>query len=303
MFVMNNFLQENNEQISALEEKLSDYLPLEQFLRNDEAILCVKACGEKTKEYLNSSKIKKLIKLITEEPEDDNQIRGHKIPYIASEILKLDCPYILDRFILSEKEYDEKYNNNNKQVENKVDGAIEKTGNEKENKADELNNDNIGAQNDSQKENNMGKENNKKNAEEYKFIDSDEDSEKDSNEDSDKENNKNDDKKEDINENKDLKIDIDENKSNDNNDEEKGKQNINKDDKHENSDKENEKLDNEKEGIKKELEDKGNEDKNKDILKENEIEEKKHEDIFNIKNDKLTDEKKEEEKKIEEEKK
>ena len=302
MFVMNNFLQENNEQINALEEKLSNYLPLEQFLRNDEAILCVKACGEKTKEYLNSTKIKKLIKLITEEPEDDNQIRGHKIPYIASEILKLDCPYILDRFILSEKEYDEKYNNNNKQVENKVDGAIEKTGNENENKAEELNNNNIGSENDSQKENNIGKENNEKKGEEYKFIDSDEDSEKDSNEDSDKENNENDDKKDDINENKDLKNDIDKNKSNDNNDEEKGKQNINKDDKHENSDKENEKLDNEKEGIKKELEDKGNEDKNKDILKENEIDKKKHEDNFNIKNDKLTDEKKEEEKKIEEEK-
>ena len=301
MFVMNNFLQENNEQISALEEKLSNYLPLEQFLKNDEAILCVKACGEKTKEYLNSSKIKKLIKLITEEPEDDNQIRGHKIPYIASEILKLDCPFILDRFILSEKEYDEKYNNNNnKQVEKKVDGAIEKTGNENENKAEELNNDNTGSQNDSQKENNMGKENNEKKDEEYKFIDSDEDSEKDSNEDSDKENNENDDKKDDINEKKDLKIDIDKNKSNDNNDEEKGKQNLNNEEKHENSDKKNEKLDNDKEGTKKELEDKGNE--NKNILKENEIAEKKHEDNFNIKNDKLTDEKKEEEKKIEEEK-
>ena len=122
MFVMNNFLQENADQINSLEEKLSSYLPLEQFLKNDDAILCVKACGEKTKEYLDSSKIKKLIKLITEEPEDDNQIRGHKIPYIASEILKLDCPYILERFILSEKEYNEKYNNK-KPTENKEDGV------------------------------------------------------------------------------------------------------------------------------------------------------------------------------------
>ena len=175
MFVMNNFLQENADQINTLEEKLSSYLPLEQFLKNDDAILCVKACGEKTREYLNSAKIKKLIKLITEEPDDDNQIRGHKIPYVASEILKLDCPYILERFILSEKEYNEKYNqNNNKPVETKVDGTNEKTENENSSKSEELNN-NIKTQNDSQKENNKGKENNEKNGEEYKFIDSDED--------------------------------------------------------------------------------------------------------------------------------
>ena len=302
MFVMNNFLQENSDQINALEEKLSSYLPLEQFLRNDEAILCVKACGEKTKEYLDSSKIKKLIKLITEEPEDDNQIRGHKIPYVASEILKLDCPYILERFILSEKEYNEKYNN--KPAENKVDGANEKTENENNNNCGELNNKNIETQNDNQKENNKGKENNEKNEEEYKFVDSDEDSEKDSDEDSDKDNNENNDKKDVINENKDIKNDTNENKSKVNNGEEKSNQNLINEKKDENSDKEKQdkNLNNENEESKKELEDKINEDKNKNILKENEIEEKKDEDNFNSKNDALTEEKKEEVKKIEEEK-
>lgn len=295
MFVMNNFLQENADQINTLEEKLSSYLPLEQFLKNDDAILCVKACGEKTREYLNSAKIKKLIKLITEEPDDDNQIRGHKIPYVASEILKLDCPYILERFILSEKEYNEKYNqNNNKPVENKVDGTNEKTENENSSKSEELNN-NIKTQNDSQKENNKGKENNEKNGEEYKFIDSDEDSEKESDEDSDKENNG---KKDAVNENKDIKSDKEENKSNINNDEEKNKENLIKEKKEENSDsntdKENEKN-NEKEKSKKETEDKINEDKNENIVKENEKEEKKDENNFNNKNDILTEEKKEEE--------
>ena len=312
MFVMNNILQGNSEQINALEEKLTNYLPLEQFLRNDEAILCVKACGEKTKEYFNSAKIKKLIKLITEEPEDDNQIRGHKIPYVASEILKLDCPFILERFILSEKEYNEKYNqNNNKPVENKVDGPIDKTENESYNKCEELNNNNNGTQNDSLKENNKDKENNEKKEEEYKFIDSDEDSEKDSDEDSDKDSDKEDnenkekkEKKVDNNENKDLKNDSNENKSNANNDEGKSEQSLINEKKDENSDKENEdeKMNNEKEDLKKEVKDKINEEENKNISKENEIEEKKNEINFNSKNDVLTEEKKEEEKKNEEEK-
>ena len=77
---------------------------------NGKKIICAKIGREKTRNYLNSTKIKTLIKLITEEHEDDNQISGHKIPYIASEILKLDCPYILERFILSEKEYNEQFN-------------------------------------------------------------------------------------------------------------------------------------------------------------------------------------------------
>ena len=303
MFVMNNFLQENADQINSLEEKLSSYLPLEQFLKNDDAILCVKACGEKTKEYLDSSKIKKLIKLITEEPEDDNQIRGHKIPYIASEILKLDCPYILERFILSEKEYNEKYNNK-KPTENKEDGVNEKTGNENSNNCGELDKNNIESKNDNQKENNIGKENNEKNGEEYKFMDSDEDSDKDSDDDSDKDNNENNDKKDVINKNMDLKNNADGNKSNANNDEEKNKQNSINEKKDENSDKEkeDEKMNNEKEESKKEAEDKTTEDKNKNILKENEIEKKKDEDNFNSKNDILKEEKKEEVKKIEEEK-
>ena len=41
--------------------------------------------GKNTKRYFGFEKIKKLI---TEEPEEEDQLRGHKFPYIAYEILK-----------------------------------------------------------------------------------------------------------------------------------------------------------------------------------------------------------------------
>ena len=94
----------------ALEDKLSDQnLPLEDFLKDDEAISTIKFMGKNTKKYLNSEKIKKLIKLITEEPEIDDQLHGHKFPYVAFQILKSDCPFIAKRFILNEQEFHEEY--------------------------------------------------------------------------------------------------------------------------------------------------------------------------------------------------
>ena len=116
MIPVNDFLVENNAFLSKespLEQVLDNNFPLEQFLKNEDAILCAKSMSEKTQKYFNSQKIKKLINLITKEPEDDNILRGYKFPYVASEILKLDCPYILERFVLSEKDYNEKYNKKN----------------------------------------------------------------------------------------------------------------------------------------------------------------------------------------------
>ena len=97
-------------QTPSLEEKLKDEnYSLEDYLKDDEAIFCIKLMGKNTKRYFGSEKIKKLIKLITEEPEEEDQLRGHKFPYIAYEILKSDCPFISKRFVLNEQEYDEQY--------------------------------------------------------------------------------------------------------------------------------------------------------------------------------------------------
>ena len=93
----------------VLEYQLNNEYPLEEYLKNDDAILCSKYMSDKLKKYFKSEKIKQLIKFIIEEPEEDDQLRGHKYPYVASEILKSDIPYILKRFVLNEKEYYKEY--------------------------------------------------------------------------------------------------------------------------------------------------------------------------------------------------
>ena len=113
-----NFLRQS----SSLEEKLNDKnYPLEDFLKDDEAISCIKLMGRNTKKYFDSERIKQLIKFIIEEPQEEDQLRGHKFPYIACEILKCDCPFISKRFVLNEQEYDELYNENNSEDDKEID--------------------------------------------------------------------------------------------------------------------------------------------------------------------------------------
>ena len=94
---------------SMLESKLNDNFPLEDFLNDDNAILCIKEKGTNIKKYFNSKKIKQLIKYISEEPENNDYFKGYKFPYVACQILKLDSQFILDRFILNKDEYYNKY--------------------------------------------------------------------------------------------------------------------------------------------------------------------------------------------------
>ena len=80
----------NNYQTQTLEEKLKDEnYPLEDYLKHEDALSCIKLMGKNTKKYFNSEKIKKLTKLITEEPEEEDHLKGHKFPYVAYEILKM----------------------------------------------------------------------------------------------------------------------------------------------------------------------------------------------------------------------
>ena len=97
---------------TKLNEKLVDEnFPIEEYLKNDKAIICFKYKNKNTKNYLTKDKIKKLIKYIIDEPKTDDYLTGHKYPYISYEMLKCDCPYIQDLFILTDEEYKEKYKN------------------------------------------------------------------------------------------------------------------------------------------------------------------------------------------------
>ena len=93
-------------QISQLDNKLTDTFPLDEYLEEEDAIQCAKDMGTNAKKYFkDGEKIKTLIKYITVEPEHDEHLRGHKFPYVASEILKCDNGIIQDYFALDEKEY------------------------------------------------------------------------------------------------------------------------------------------------------------------------------------------------------
>ena len=118
---------------TQLEEKLSDInYPLEDYLNNPDAIQCYKDMKKNAKKYFDKNKIKQLIKYIIEEPENDVYLQGHKYPYIASEMLKSECSIIQDLFVLTEKEYNEKYKEeqkaltNDENSNNKV-GPLDKT--------------------------------------------------------------------------------------------------------------------------------------------------------------------------------
>ena len=66
MFQLGDILKSNfnfMRQASSLEEKLKDpNYPLEDFLKDEDAISCVKFMGKNTKNYFDTEKVKQLIK-------------------------------------------------------------------------------------------------------------------------------------------------------------------------------------------------------------------------------------------------
>ena len=137
--------------LTKLEDKLEDLnYPLEEFLKDEDAIECYKNMGTNTKNYFRPEIVKKLIKYITEIPKNDDYYIGHKYPYISSKLLKIDCPYVQDLFVLTENEYNNKYNKkieitnikNSKIDKNNVD-IIEIIDNKEFKKPDENNNNDI----------------------------------------------------------------------------------------------------------------------------------------------------------------
>ena len=112
---------------TKLEAKLVDEnYPLEEYLKDEEAIQCYKDMNKNAKKYFNKNKIKQLIKYITEEPKNDDYFIGHKFPYISCEMLKSECPYIQDLFVLTDNEYNEKYKNSEQNKININEKSIDK---------------------------------------------------------------------------------------------------------------------------------------------------------------------------------
>lgn len=118
---------------TQLEGKLVDTeYNLEEYLKDEEAIQCYKDMGANTKKYFNKDKIKQLIKYITIEPEEDDHLKGHKFPYVASEMLKNSSDEIMDLFVMTDEEYNNKYkkvNQEKSEVETTSDDTIDNLAN------------------------------------------------------------------------------------------------------------------------------------------------------------------------------
>ena len=118
---------------TQLEGKLVDTeYNLEEYLKDEEAIQCYKDMGANTKKYFNKDKIKQLIKYITIEPEEDDHLKGHKFPYVASEMLKNSSDEIMDLFVMTNEEYNNKYkkvNQEKSEVETTSDETIDNLAN------------------------------------------------------------------------------------------------------------------------------------------------------------------------------
>ena len=107
----------NLKQGTQLEKKLINIkFPLDEYLNDEEAIQCYKDMKDNAKKFFDKQKIQLLIKYITEEPKKENYLQGHKCPYVAYEMLRSECDYIQDLFVLSQKEYNEKYKEVKKEV-------------------------------------------------------------------------------------------------------------------------------------------------------------------------------------------
>jgi len=141
---------------TELEKNLTDpNLPLEEYLKNPEAIQCFQDMKKNAIKYFDRNKIKQLIRYITEEPKDDNYETGYKFPYTASEMLRLAGKRIQEMIVFTEEDFDNKYqgeNNDkiieknleiNKASENKIEEPKKKNQeNKKENKEQEKNEEN-----------------------------------------------------------------------------------------------------------------------------------------------------------------
>ena len=81
---------------------------LEDLLIEEEIIQELKNQNPKLLKFFSKDKIKSLINYIIIEPKEDDQLKGHKFPFIASELLNCDEPSISDLFLLTNSELKEK---------------------------------------------------------------------------------------------------------------------------------------------------------------------------------------------------
>ncbi len=90
---------------SSIEKLLDDDCTLEMFLNDGDVIQECKFGNSKVIDYLDRSKVATLLDFIIEmPPEDASHERGHKFPFVASEIFSCEISAVMDMFFSSRSE-------------------------------------------------------------------------------------------------------------------------------------------------------------------------------------------------------
>jgi hypothetical protein len=101
----------------AIENKLNNpKTTLEDLLIEEDLIQEFRNSNEKLIKFFDNENIKKLVNYIILEPKEDDQIKGHKFPFVASEILSCEEKHIYNRFLLTEDELIQEKENENDHI-------------------------------------------------------------------------------------------------------------------------------------------------------------------------------------------
>ena len=134
---------------TELEKNLSNDLPLEEYLKNPDAIQCFINMKENAQKYFDRNKMKQLIKYIIEIPKEDENNKKYNFPYIVSEMLKSANNRIKEMIIFPGEVFDkiykqENHNDNDNNKDNTKNNEIINTSDEKkEDNNNENKNDNL----------------------------------------------------------------------------------------------------------------------------------------------------------------
>lgn len=108
---------------TSIEEILSAKdCSVDRLLEDDDCLQEFKNLNEKLIGYFDHDKLNKLVDLITVmPPEDASHSRGHKFPFIASEIFNCEINQILDKFFEEVEEKKEESNSDQEDQKEKDD--------------------------------------------------------------------------------------------------------------------------------------------------------------------------------------
>lgn len=127
---------------ASIEELLNkDECSLEELLDDEDLIQECKNMNNKLINFFTRERIRRLIKLITVMPEVDEHKRGHKYPYVASEIFNCEIYQVLDMFFTFGSEEPERSPEEDKKEEEEEDksGSGFKSQEKEDSTADEVN--------------------------------------------------------------------------------------------------------------------------------------------------------------------